>query len=73
MEPISYLILSLHIQHVLHIQLERVCAPRANHARAFVNFEPPSRAVPHDKVVDVVVRVWVPGLQREDRGVGSSV
>lgn len=69
----TYLIFSLHIQHVFHIELERVGASRPDDTGPLVDFEPPSSPVPHDEVVDVVVGVRVPRLESEDWGIGCSV
>lgn len=69
----NYLIFSLHIQHVLHIQLKRICPPSSDNARPFVHLEPATSPVPHDEVVYIMVGVRIPRLESEDRSVGCRV
>lgn len=56
------LILSLDVQHVFHVELEGVGAPRAHHAWPLVHLEPAPGSVSDDEVVDIVVCVRIPRL-----------
>lgn len=66
---LAVLIFRLHIQHILHVELEQVSSARSDHAGSLVDFKAPTSSVTHDEVVDVVVSVGVAGLQSENRGV----
>jgi hypothetical protein len=70
---LAVLILSLHVQHILHIQLEQICAARPHHTRSFVHLKTPASSVANNEVVDVVIGVWIASLQCENWCVWRSV
>lgn len=69
----TVLIFRLHVQHIFHIQLEQIGSASANDSGSFVHFESSSGSIPYDEIMDFVIGVRVPSLQRENRRIGRSV
>jgi len=63
---LSILILRLHVQHILHVQLEWVHSARAHNARPFIELESAPSSITDDKIVNVMVCIRVSCLKGDN-------